>query len=579
MIELNDKDYQNFQKVLEYFVAVLEVYAKGKPNRPNTNNRQVVDEEVLDENNQDVISTNTINGDDPKSNLLKGIWNDNIIHTGKGYQYIAKALKNDIENVSEGHKLQEKLYKGDSPCKFGDDYLCITTEGGDNGGGHGFNRIFSKSCYIHWHNTHINIMAEWDKNYEYVESLYITGVDHGKDATKYKVKDLELFSQADPNTLLKRFFNEYYNLAHFDEVVQDSLEREYNVILTGAPGTGKTYTAHEVAAKMLGCKSWDDLISKKDKALLSHVGFVQFHPSYDYTDFVEGLRPCDNAHEGNNNTPEDSTNTDKKYDSIGFELLPGIFKTFCEKALEEGYKNNSDGGYSIDDNGDLKAKENQKPYIFIIDEINRGEMSKIFGELFFSIDPGYRGRKGKVQTQYANMEKGNEFDKALDNGKKGQFFIPENVYIIGTMNDIDRSVESMDFAMRRRFAWKEVFVEDSLHDILTGLTSDLTSAPKWMQITTNSDIPDTARKTLNDEVYQKHFKKLNDEIKKLKNSDAYCLGGSYLTKIIKAPDWCADVNDALMYLWDSHLKNVVYEYFRGEHDVDDIMRKLEKKYM
>lgn len=573
MVKLEEKDYKNFKKVLEYFVAVLDVFADNKDlKRPK--NKQNVGEIVSDENDQDEASSTTINENDAKSNLLKGIWTENRITLGKGYQCMNKVLKGD-DNISEGQKLQKKLYD-EKYCIFGEDYLCITTEGGENGGGNGFHRIFSTSCYIHWLGTHINIIAEWDKNNKSVESLYITGVDHGKDATKYKVKDLELSSQNAPNTLLKRLFNEYYNLAHFDEVVQDSLEREYNVILTGAPGTGKTYTAHEVAAKMLGCKSWDDLKNKKN--LLSHVGFVQFHPSYDYTDFVEGLRPCDNTHEGNNNTPEDSMNTDKKYDSIGFELTPGIFKTFCEKALEEGYEK-SNGKYSIEGNGDLKAKEDQKPYIFIIDEINRGEISKIFGELFFSIDPGYRGRKGKVQTQYANMEKENEFDKALDNGKKGQFFIPENVYIIGTMNDIDRSVESMDFAMRRRFAWKEVFVEDSLHDILTGLTSDLTSAPKWMQITTNSDIPDTARKKLNDEVYQKHFKKLNDEIKKLKNSDAYCLGGSYLTKIMKAPDWCADVNDALMYLWDSHLKNVVYEYFRGEHDVDGIMSKLENKYM
>ena len=100
----------------------------------------------------------------------------------------------------------------------------------------------------------------------------------------------------------------------------------------------------------------------------------------------------------------------------------------------------------------MKGEDN-RTFIFIIDEINRGEISKIFGELFFSIDPGYRGEKGRVQTQYQNMiEDGDVF-------KKG-FFVPDNVYIIGTMNDIDRSVESMDFAMRRRFAWAEVTAEE-----------------------------------------------------------------------------------------------------------------------
>jgi 5-methylcytosine-specific restriction endonuclease McrBC GTP-binding regulatory subunit McrB len=92
--------------------------------------------------------------------------------------------------------------------------------------------------------------------------------------------------------------------------------------------------------------------------------------------------------------------------------------------------------------------------LFIIDEINRGEISKIFGELFFSIDPGYRGTNGRVKTQYQNLV---EEDDVFYDG----FYVPENVYIIGTMNDIDRSVESMDFAFRRRFAFKEVTAEES----------------------------------------------------------------------------------------------------------------------
>lgn len=84
--------------------------------------------------------------------------------------------------------------------------------------------------------------------------------------------------------------------------------------------------------------------------------------------------------------------------------------------------------------------------MFIIDEINRGEISKIFGELFFSIDPGYRGHKEGVYTQYANLHENPE----------EKFYIPNNVYIIGTMNDIDRSVDTFDFAMRRRFTFLEI---------------------------------------------------------------------------------------------------------------------------
>ncbi len=187
------------------------------------------------------------------------------------------------------------------------------------------------------------------------------------------------------------------------------LEANHNLILTGAPGTGKTYIAKKMAAKMLGTENADDIESNEQ------YGFVQFHPSYDYTDFVEGLRP--------------------KSAGDGFELRAGVFKEFCAKAIKE-------------------ENDSRKKYVFVIDEINRGEISKILGELFFSIDPGYRGKEGKVKTQYQNM---------IDDGDvfKDGFYVPKNVYIIGTMNDIDRSVESMDFAMRRRFAWKEVTAEDS----------------------------------------------------------------------------------------------------------------------
>lgn len=104
-------------------------------------------------------------------------------------------------------------------------------------------------------------------------------------------------------------------------------------------------------------------------------------------------------------------------------------------------------------------------YVFIIDEINRGELSKIFGELFYAIDPGYRGEKGKVKTQYQNLI---DNDDVFVDG----FFVPENVYILATMNDIDRSVESMDFALRRRFAWKEIKPEDRIDMLSEKLDHD-----------------------------------------------------------------------------------------------------------
>ncbi len=210
-----------------------------------------------------------------------------------------------------------------------------------------------------------------------------------------------------------------------------SLRESKNIIFHGAPGTGKTYLAKEIAADIISNGCCDNL-SKLTDDQKKQVEFVQFHPCYDYTDFVEGLRP-------------------KTYDdgSVGFELQDGIFKKFVTRAKKNF--NEIKKAKKTSPTKSVAKPDKLKPYIFIIDEINRGEISKIFGELFFSIDPGYRGQTGEVSTQYANMQ---------DNpGEK--FYIPENVYIIGTMNNIDRSVDSFDFAMRRRFRFIEIKAEDT----------------------------------------------------------------------------------------------------------------------
>lgn len=338
---------------------------------------------------------------------------------------------------------------------------------------------------------------------------------------KGQLKNLQRDLQNCDDDKLRRFIISFIPWEIYEQKIKvESLKKRLkicgNLIFTGAPGTGKTYLAKQIAAKMIGCEP--DKLEEREQ-----FAFVQFHPSYDYTDFVEGLRPQKSI--GNN--------------GVDFELMDGVFKKFCLKALEDKEK---------------------KPYVFIIDEINRGEMSKIFGELFFSIDPCYRGKQGVVQTQYANMEEsGNQFDRILGNDKKGQFFVPKNVYIIGTMNDIDRSVESMDFAFRRRFTFIEVTAEDSM-GMLGQLDKKANDARKVM-------------KALNEALISSEKGGL---------TSAYQIGGSYFLKLKhkKDKDDKDDKDEFISFeeLWDYHLKGTLYEYFRGEPDADKKLAELKKAY-
>lgn len=401
------------------------------------------------------------------------------------------------------------------------------------------------------------------------------------------------------------------------------LLKSKNVIFRGAPGTGKSFLAKEIAADIISNGYTDKYTDLTDEQK-QQVEFVQFHPSYDYSDFVEGLRPKMN---------EDGT--------MGFELQDGIFKKFVDKArknfenskkskevveqeisaktamsdffasielgedvfktikgskftitnVDERHIDISIPGNATIDKLSLNIKELQKmlesdvsfekisditnffgkqfatqaysydfaiykaikahssvntklvvepeilkKYIFIIDEINRGEISKILGELFFSIDPGYRGKAGEVATQYSNMH-------ADPNDK---FYIPENVYVIGTMNDIDRSVDSFDFAMRRRFRFVEVRAEDT-QDMLEFLEND--------ELKTEAIV---------------RMDKLNAEIIKVPDlNENYQIGASYFLKL---------KNLSFDELWMDYLQPLLQDYVRGLNDEEDCMKKFARAY-
>lgn len=368
----------------------------------------------------------------------------------------------------------------------------------------------------------------------------------------------------------------------------DLLEANKNLILTGAPGTGKTFMAKEIA-----------------KAMGAEVGCVQFHPSYDYTDFVEGLRPINHDNVVGFERKDgafkefcaealnirDTTNfdecIDKLFDSVGEEILLLETPTGKQFGLSRSARGNLrlHTGKELKESGvitkkDLRAEysgiptfkwwkgyyqgiityltnnynlindsniiEDNTPHVFIIDEINRGEISKIFGELFFSIDPGYRGEKGKVNTQYQNMiEDGDMF--------KDGFYVPENVYIIGTMNDIDRSVESMDFAMRRRFAWQEVTAEESY-------TNMIEQDPEFALV--------------KDEIKARMFN-LNKAIVETEGLDeAYQIGAAYFRKYLDYQD----KTNPFDCLWENHLKGLLFEYLRGNRRAKELLEKLHDAY-
>ena len=275
---------------------------------------------------------------------------------------------------------------------------------------------------------------------------------------------------------------------NFHHTLSNILLQSKNLILRGAPGTGKTYLAKEIAKELTD--------GNEDQ-----IGFVQFHPSYDYTDFVEGLRPVSNGDR-----------------AIEFKLQDGIFKKFCQKAR------------------DAKKTGGQDNFVFIIDEINRGEISKIFGELFFSIDSDYRGEKGSVSTQYANLHETDD-----------KFYIPENVYIIGTMNDIDRSVDTFDFAMRRRFRFVEVTAESQLYIL-------------------DKELGERAEEA------KTRLRNLNAAIENVQELNShYHIGPSYFLRL-------KEVKFDYELLWSDYLQPLLEDYVRGSYDEAETLETLKKAF-
>ncbi len=335
------------------------------------------------------------------------------------------------------------------------------------------------------------------------------------------------------------FFWELYDM------VENSLALKKATVYYGAPGTGKTFTAKKVAREYI-----DQHRIKIGKSIYTeesnyHIKTVQFHPSYSYEDFIEGIRPSTNGK---------------------LLLFNGTFREFCKK---EGckeiklYQDNEflkmfkEKEYNFSQIKISELSDNQKkildvpeglakaitieeiiePAFFIIDEINRAELSRVFGELMYSLE--YRGFNGKIKTQYSYLNKNEKAESVFFwEDDEDWFFIPQNIYIIGTMNNIDRSVDSFDFALRRRFMWEEIEPD---FDIVRNLFS-----VNWK------------------DDFAQAFENLNKDIEKddILGKD-YRIGHAYALAIKPIQGRFETFKDAKEFLWNDFIKPLLEEYLRG----------------
>lgn len=346
---------------------------------------------------------------------------------------------------------------------------------------------------------------------------------------------------------MKEYIKDAFGINMDDRLMKNKLKKliengTKQIILHGAPGTGKTFTAENFAEEYVknlyeGLKKnnpdlKEDFKKFKDK----YIKKVQFHPSFDYTDFVEGLRPA-------------IIEKDKTDKSPTFVRMDGILKKFCRKIIENNDSNNL--------------------YFLLIDEINRADLSKVLGDLMYLMNDPQRSKKDKdeektIETPYSNMptyivddngngkflekHKGNnktendqkEIDKKGNNKEdvfEDGFFLPDNLIIIGTMNDIDRSVDAFDFALRRRFVWIEADANTEAEDAIPNIISDAKQ----------TDILITRLEELNKVIS-------GDEGKKLGLSEKYHIGHAYAKNFDGSYDT----------LWENSIKPVLEDYCLGK---------------
>lgn len=330
----------------------------------------------------------------------------------------------------------------------------------------------SRTVYQIQNQESLNSIKEVMKKYNIFDGFVIENVNENEDVRPpdERVTDLQSLSKV---TYLS--FDKLKN-------IQDLLEEKKQIIFYGPPGTSKTYVAKKFSEYFVNGKE-------------ENVQLIQFHPSYSYEDFIEGIKP--------------TLSTDGKVS--GFIKQAGIFKNLVNKCITNPNKN----------------------FVLIIDEINRGNISKIFGELIYLLEY----RKEKIHLTYSSNE---------------EFYIPQNLYIIGTMNSADRSIAFVDYALRRRFYFIEFYPDEVNEDILK----------KWFT------------KNRINEFYQENTLELLKEINILisnKLGREYQVGYAYFMKSLDYQKIKRIIDYAIMPLME--------QYFFGKKENIDEIKSICKNYL